>query len=77
MAGPDVISVCVYRTREGALEVALRYAYKGKPLPSKERTRLAKVLLGEALTRLREGKPADLGFAEDAVRRVRTDRVQA
>jgi hypothetical protein len=30
-------------------------------------------MLRESLERLESGKPADLGFAENAVRRIRTD----
>lgn len=76
MAESDVISVCAARNvREDGLVVTLRYAYEGKP--PKKRTGMAKALLGEALARLEKGKPADLGFAEDAIKRVRTDRMQA
>ncbi len=34
---------------------------------------MAKKMLREPLDRLENGKPADLGFAEDALRRTRTD----
>ena len=34
---------------------------------------MAKKMLRELLDRLESGKPADLGFAEDALRRTRTD----
>lgn len=78
MNGPDVISVCVVRsTREDVLEVTLRYSYEGKPPSSRKRAEMARALLVEALARLENGKPMDLGFSEDATRRVRTDRMQA
>jgi hypothetical protein len=35
---------------------------------------VAKKLLREPLDRLESNKPTDLGFAEDAIRRIRTDR---
>ena len=57
--------------------VTLRYAYEGKPPPLRKRAEMAKALLGEALDRLEEGKTVDLGFAEDARRRVRTDKLEA
>ena len=57
--------------------VTLRYAYEGRPPSSKKRVGMAKALLGEALERLEKGKPVDLGFAEDARKRVRTDKLEA
>ncbi|ABG04861.1 hypothetical protein Rxyl_1914 [Rubrobacter xylanophilus DSM 9941] len=73
---PDLISVCVSRGKSGTLVVTLRYAYEGRPPSRAKRTGMAKALLSEALDRLEKGKPADLGFAEDAVRRVRTDTME-
>jgi hypothetical protein len=35
---------------------------------------MAKKMLREPLDRLESNKPTDLGFAEDAIRRIRTDR---
>jgi len=35
---------------------------------------MAKKMLRESLAHLESNKPTDLGFAEDAVRRIRTDR---
>lgn len=78
MTEPDIISVCVARsTREDALMVTLRYAYEEKLPSSRKRTEMARALLGEALARLDNGKPVDLGFSEDAIKRVRTNRMQA
>lgn len=78
MTEPDVISVCVARsTRGDVLEVTLRYSYEGKPPSSKRRAEMAKALLVEALARPENGKPVDLGFSENAIKRVRTDRMQA
>lgn len=54
----------------------MRYAYEGRPPSSKKRAEMAKVVLTEALDRMERGKPVDLGFAEDAVRRVRTDTME-
>jgi hypothetical protein len=34
---------------------------------------VAKKMLSESLDRLERNKPTDLGFAENAVRRIRTD----
>ena len=69
------LSVRVSRAggKTGGLVVTLRYAYEGKPPSRKERVSLAKTVLREALARLEDGDPADVGFSEDAVRRVRTD----
>lgn len=78
MTAPDLVSVCVFRSpRENGLVLTLRYAYEGRPPSSRKRTRMAKALLGEALERLEKGNPVDLGFAEDARQRVRTDRMEA
>ena len=38
---------------------------------------MAKKMLREPLECLESGKPTDLGFAEDAVRRIRTDHIGA
>ncbi len=37
---------------------------------------MAKAVLGDALDRLEKGKPVDLGFSEDAHRRVRSDKME-
>lgn len=73
-----LLSVSVSRSEagEGALTITLRYAYEGKPPSPKKRAGMAKSLLGEVLERLEEDKPVDLGFGEDAVRRVHTDRLE-
>jgi hypothetical protein len=73
----DPLSVCVSRTREGGLRITLQYAYEGRPPALKRRTNMAKALLAETLDRLEKGKPADLGFSEDAIRRVRTGTLEA
>ena len=78
MTAPDLVFVCVSRSaREDGLVLTLRYAYEGRPPSLSERSCMAKALLGEALERLEEGTPVDLGFAEDAHRRVRTDKLEA
>ena len=38
---------------------------------------MARALLREALGRLQSGKPVDADFSEDAMRRVRTDEMEA
>ena len=77
---PEPIAIYVARSREGAdgtFIVTLRYAYKDKPPSLKRRTEMAASLLREVLDRLEADKLVDLGFAEDARRRVRTDKMQA
>ena len=77
---PEPIALYVARSREGADEtfiVTLRYVYKDKPPSLKRRTEMATSLLREVLDRLEADKPVDLGFAEDARRRVRTNKMQA
>lgn len=56
--------------------VALRYSYEGKPPPQKQRLGIAKDVLRETLDRLEKGQPADVGFEEDPVRRIRTDHIE-
>jgi hypothetical protein len=73
----SLLALSVSRTREGGVTVSLRYSYEGRPPSLKKRAGMAKALLSEALDRLETGKPVDLGFAEDAVRRVRTDTMEA
>lgn len=77
MTSPNPISVSVARTREGGVVVAVRYSFEGKPPSLSRRTEMAKTVLGDALDRLEKGKPVDLGFSEDAHRRVRTDKMEA
>ena len=78
MTAPDLVFVCVSRSaREDGLVLTLRYAYEGRPPSLSKRAGMAKALLGEALKHLEEGTPVDLGFAEDAHRRVRTDTMEA
>ena len=57
--------------------VTLKYAYEGKPPSLRKRVEMAKAVLDEALDRLKKDKPADLGFAEDARRHVRPDKMEA
>lgn len=71
------ISASVARNSTGGFTVAVRYAYEGKPPSRKERVALARAVLGEALKRLeKSSEVADVGFQEDAMRRVRTDRME-
>lgn len=65
------MSIAVTRAREGCRVIPVRYSYGKNPPSRGKRVEMAKVMLGEALDRLEKYKPADLGFAEDAVRRVR------
>lgn len=77
---PEPIAIYVARTHDpadGIFVVTLRCAYKDKPPSLKRRTEMAASLLREVLDRLETDKPVDLGFAEDARRRVRTDKMQA
>jgi hypothetical protein len=71
------LALAVTRTPEGGLEVALRYSYERRPPSSRKRVEMARGVLRETLERLGEGEPVDLGFAEDAHRRVRTDKMEA
>ena len=71
------LALSLTRTPEGGLKVALRYSFEGRPPSSRKRAEMAGGVLREALGRLGKGKPVDLGFAEDAARRVRTDTMEA
>ena len=78
MTAPYLVFVCVSRSaREDGLVLTPRYAYEGRPPFPSTRAGIAKALFGEALERLEEGTPVDLGFAEDAHRRVRIDKLEA
>ena len=55
----------------------MRYSYERRLPSSRKRAGMARGVLREALERLGEGEPVDLGFAEDAARRVRTDTMEA
>lgn len=74
------ISSYVARTRGGVgsgLIVTLQYACAGRPPSLRKLVGMAKVVvLGETLDWLEEGKSVDLGFTEDACRRVRTDKTE-
>lgn len=70
------LALSISRTREGGLLVSLRYSYEGNPPTRKKRAGMAKAILHEALDRLENGEPANLGFTEDAIRRVRTDKME-
>ncbi len=71
------LALSLTRTPEGGLRIALHYSYEGRPPSSRKRAEMARGVLREALERLGEGEPVDLGFAEDAARRVRTDAMEA
>ena len=71
------LALSLTRTPEGGLEVAVRYSYEGRPPSPSKRAEMARGVLREAFERLGEGEPVDLGFAEDAARRVRTDTIEA
>lgn len=72
----EPLTLTIGRGEDGGLILTLRYSYEGR-LPSfKKRARMAAVLLREALDRLQSGEVADTGFSEDALRRIRTDRME-
>lgn len=77
MTSPNPISVSVARAREGGVAVAVQYYFEGRPPSLRKRTEMVKAVLRDALDRLEKGKPVDLGFSEDAHRRVRTDKMEA
>jgi hypothetical protein len=72
----EPLALTIGRGEDGRLTLTLRYSYESKPPSSRKRTRMATVLLREALDRLQSGEVADTGFSEDALRRVRTDRME-
>jgi hypothetical protein len=76
VSGPGFISLSITRATEDSLVVALRYSYEGKPPPLRKRVGMAKAILRKALGRLEGCEPAEVGFEEDAIRRVRTDRME-
>ncbi len=71
----EPLSVSIVRAGGSKLTVALRYSYEGKTPSPKKRVGMAKAMLRQTLERL-EGGVADVGFSEDALRRVRTDRME-
>jgi hypothetical protein len=73
---PGTLAVSVSRTREGGLIIAVRYSYEGRPPSSKKRIEMAKAILREAVDRLQDGDPVDVGFNEYVPRRIRTDRME-
>jgi hypothetical protein len=75
-AAPGALAVSVSRTREGSVIIAVRYSYEGSPPSSKKRIEMAKAMLREAVDRLQDGDPVDVGFSEDSSRRIRTDRME-
>jgi hypothetical protein len=75
-AAPGALAVSVSRTREGSVIIAVRYSYEGRPPSSKKRIEMAKAMLREAVDRLQDGDPVDVGFSEDSSRRIRTDRME-
>jgi hypothetical protein len=74
---PGTLAVSVSRTREGGLIIAVRYSYEGRSPSFKKRTEMAKAMLREAVDRLQDGDPVDVGFNEYSPRRIRTDRMEA
>ena len=73
---PGTLPVSVSRTRERGLIIAVRYSYEGRTPSFKKRIEMAKAILREALDRLQDGDPVDVGFSEDSPRRIRTDRME-
>ena len=69
----EVSSLTVGCGEDGRLTLTLRYSYEGRPPSFGKRIEMARKMLREPLARLESGKPVDLGFAEDALRRIRTD----
>lgn len=72
----EPLSVSIVRAGGGKLTVALRYSYEGKQPSPRKRLGMAKAMLRQTLERLEGGGVADVGFSEDALRRVRTDRME-
>ena len=70
---PGTLAVSVSRTREGALIIAVRYSYEGRPPSSKKHIEMAKAILREDVDRLQDSNSMDIGFSEDSLRRIRTD----
>ncbi len=70
-----VSSLNIIRGQDGALTLTLRYSYEDRPLSFAKRVEMVKKLLRESLDSLESNNPTDLGFAENAVRRTRTDRL--
>jgi hypothetical protein len=68
-----VSSLTVVRSQDGELTLTLRYSYEDRPPYFAKRVEVARKMLRESLDRLESGKLNDLGFAEHAVRRIRTD----
>lgn len=77
MTTPNPISVTVSSARGGGVVVAVRYSFEGRSPSLRKRIEMAKTVLSDALDRLEKGKPVDLGFSEDAHRRVRTNKMEA
>lgn len=74
------LAVSAARDDRGDLIIAVRYSYDAaarKPPKRKGRIEMTRALLREALGRLKSGEAVDVGFSEDVLRRVRTDRLQA
>lgn len=76
VAVTDALVVSVTRTQEGRLLISLRYSYEGSVPAHRKRIEMAKATLREALDYLERSEVTDLGFVEDARRRVRTDRME-
>ena len=66
-------SLTVVRCVDGELTLTLRYSYEDRPPSFAKRIEMARKMLRDSLDRLESNKPTDLGFAENAVRRIRTD----
>ena len=77
MAAPSTLAVSVSRTREGGLIIAVRYSYEGKVPSYKKRAEMARAMLCEAAERLESGEHVEIGFSEDSVRCICTDRMEA
>lgn len=70
--------VSAVRDDRGDQIIAVRYSYDAaRKLPNRKgRIEMTRALLREALDRLESGEAVDVGFSEDVLRRVRTDRLQ-
>ena len=76
-----VVPLTVFAVRDdgGDLIISIRYSYDAaarKPPNRKGRIEMTRALLREALHRLESGEVVDVGFGEDVLRRVRTNRLQ-
>ena len=69
----QVSSLTIVCSQDGKLTLTLRYSYEDRPPSFGKRIEVARKMLRESLDHLESNKLTDLGFAENAVRHIRTD----